>query len=362
MAVVRDGDRQQFGHSESDRLCNSTQNGNASNLRQWIKANEDQMTTDCLKSLVGAVLATLSGVFMGVCNIFILLGFHGGLSPSQQVTIRSVVLALVTSLAIIGHSIDKDTLSRRDIMLNIVKGVISNACDIAFYYSMNLIGMGDASALLVSTQPIFATLIACIYLRERCNRTDVMTVIINTVGTLLITRPNFIFGSASWKQTDHQSLGYILAIGVGAAFAWGTILVKLMSERFPVSVITWFDGVMGLIMGIPASYFTSKGTLYEALKQNHENIGYVAGMATLYTLYFWAYNRATQLEDVAKVVLLFNVTIIVGYLGDFLLFDKAIGWTSIVGTILIILNSLFVYINVCYRQTDHKEVQSETYE
>lgn len=86
------------------------------------------------------------------------------------------------------------------------------------------------AVILSFTTPIWTTLIATLWLKEKWSWVDIAGMLVNLLGVLFVARPAFLFGSQSSDQEkDVSELRRLFAIGIGllgavfASFAYVTV-------------------------------------------------------------------------------------------------------------------------------------------
>lgn len=128
------------------------------------------------------------------------------------------------------------------------------ALDMAFWHwSLHLTTVAN-STLLANAAPIFVTLGAWIWLRERISRTFLIGLIVAIVGAIILS-------GASWSHSTTQLRGDLVAL-LAAVFYGGYMLyVKRLRRRFsPVEIMAW-SGIastvsLGLIAWVTGEAFS----------------------------------------------------------------------------------------------------------
>ena len=124
-----------------------------------------------------------------------------------------------------------------------------------FYVGLSLTPLAEATALAF-TAPLFAVLLAILFLKERVKTTKLLAMCTGFVGALIILRPGFGF-------TDVGSLWIIIS-----AFIWsGTLIViKLLARTESSMTITAYMALLLAIMSLPtALIFWQTPTIYQCI-------------------------------------------------------------------------------------------------
>ncbi|XP_077982415.1 solute carrier family 35 member G1-like [Glandiceps talaboti] len=318
----------------------STNNGSESNDR----------ISSCWNAIAGAFAALCGGICLSVSDAFLMFGVQNGISPSQQLMVKSIITIMVMIPLLAYRKVNVLKIGRNNLILNIIKSSLENGCDILFYYALVWVGLGNATAIDLGGLPVFTPIIAFFVIGERIACIDIIVIFMNVVGIILISRPEFLFGSVG----DGSGLGYIFAVLTSLAFSIGAVCSRGMSKDLSVLVVLLFNGICGLIISQPIAYITSKDYIYTATVNHPANIGYMVGMVGFYMIYCWSFNKALQLEAAGRVIILFNIGVVVSFLLDVFVFHRVIHLLSIVGTCLILLTSLVTSL-LAWKENDKKD-------
>ncbi len=135
----------------------------------------------------------------------------------------------------------------------IVRGVL-NICAISmFFNALSLSPLADITALSF-TAPLFATVLAALFLRERLGWRRVLAIATGFFGALIVLRPGFA----------EISLGYALVLM--SSMIWGgcVVIIKNLSRtESSVTITTYMSLVMTPLALIPALYVWETPTLFE---------------------------------------------------------------------------------------------------
>ncbi|XP_070566150.1 solute carrier family 35 member G1-like [Ptychodera flava] len=343
--------------TESDSILNNGNENSRPSNHQESGNVEDERPRGCWGAIAGAFYALLGGLSLGAADIFVVIGVEGGMSPFQQLLVKSIVTVIFVVPLMMYHSVNILKVKRKDIILNILKGTFEAGNTLCFNYSLVLIGVGDATAIAVGSIPIMTSLLACLFLSEKCKAIDVIITIINVTGILLVCRPEFIFGTTA-KHEEYDSLGYALALAAAVLLSLGALFTKMMSDGTSLLLILLFNGICGIVVTAPTVYFFRTMSLLAAFQSNPKNIGFLTGMVACFLLYVYAFNRALQLETAAKVTLLFNMQVVTGFIADTFLFGKTPTYLELLGAALILFSSLLAFL-AAYRANRHKSKDVE---
>ncbi|XP_006818623.1 solute carrier family 35 member G1-like [Saccoglossus kowalevskii] len=347
---------QEIELSESDWLFSS---------RQTQKSDGDSLDekSDKYKACMGTTMGLLAGVGLGISDTFCVVCLYYGLSPAQVLLVKSLIMLIVVIPLLFVHKVNILKVSRRDVTLNVMKGLFENGGDIFFYYALAWAGLGDGTAIAAGAFPIFTPLIACVCVRERCKLTDCITIVINVIGIILISRPEFIFGSdpdTVGERSDKAALGYVMAICASFCLASGAVCVRGMSKGLELVVVMFFNGVCGLVITIPLIYFTSDAPIFKFISIYTVLLALLAGMVVFYFVYVYSFNKALKLQKAGRVALLCNIQVVVGFAGELLIFNNPPTTLELVGAGLVLLSSFIVTV-ISWCDSDSGKVEPEPF-
>lgn len=165
----------------------------------------------------------------------LLVKLAGRRLPSSQIVL--VRAAITLSLSYWGvRQAQLPSILGRNRRLLLARGVLGAIGINCFYYSLVHLPLGEAT-LIQYTNPIFATLLAALWVGERVRTGEVLCLMTAMAGVVLITRPAAIFGAAAATYAHRDVLIALFgAICSGAAYA---AVRKMGSSEHP-SVIVFY--------------------------------------------------------------------------------------------------------------------------
>jgi drug/metabolite transporter (DMT)-like permease len=158
----------------------------------------------------------ISAFWFSVMGLLVKLA--GRRIPSMQIVVFRVLITLGLSL-FAAHRAGVPSVFGVQRRLLIFRGLMGATGLMCFYYSLVHLPLGEAT-LIQYTNPIFATLLAAIWIGERVGSIERWCVAAAIVGVALVTRPAALFGGSA-PSIDPFNVGIALlgAIGSGAAYA-----------------------------------------------------------------------------------------------------------------------------------------------
>jgi len=184
-----------------------------------------------------------------------------------------------------------------------------------------------ASAILISTHPIFSVLFGWIIRRERPTRMEIAGVVVAFTGVAVFLHV--------WDALAQATAGDLLSLGAAAAFGAYSVINQRLSPRYPPRALMAYTlaigGLLTTLVGVPAIV--------------RQDWGHVGGWAWLILVYavvgpvYLAYslwNWAIRRRGIPRTVVFgFLVPVVAGALAVAGLGEHA-GAPEIVGTILVV--------------------------
>ncbi len=178
----------------------------------------------------GNTLGMLLMVFSTVCLTLMHVSLRlvpGDLHPFELAFIRNLIglLLLVALFAPRGTAV----LRTRRLKLHSLRGVLNVCAMFAFFYGLPITPLAEVSALTF-TAPLFASLLAIPFLRERLRPHRLGAIALGVAGMVLILRP----GAAP------LTLGPLLIVGSSLFWAVALIVIKLLTRTESSGTITLY--------------------------------------------------------------------------------------------------------------------------
>jgi drug/metabolite transporter (DMT)-like permease len=127
--------------------------------------------------------------------------------------------------------------------LHLLRGTFNGTGMILWFWGLGLIPIADAVALQY-TLPLFALLLAVMFLGERVGPRRVGAMVVGFMGALIVIRPGFA----------EVSLATVAVLGSAALYAATLVVMRCQSQNdTPMTIMFWSNLFMGLIAVIPAA-------------------------------------------------------------------------------------------------------------
>ncbi|MGQ0649946.1 MAG: DMT family transporter [Gemmatimonadaceae bacterium] len=250
--------------------------------------------------------------------------------PSMQIVVIRSVITLILSYAAVRGAGVRPVLGTQPGLL-FLRGLCGSLGLLGFFYSLVHNPLGVAN-LLQYMNPVFAILLAGLWLGERVGRAEVTSLAVSLLGVLFVTRPAVLFGeSAAALAPLHVLIGLSGALCSGAAYA---VVRRIGQSEHPAVVVMYLP-----LVAVPLSLPLATGqwlapTSWEWVLL----IG--TGIATQIAQTYMT--RGLRLETAARATTTGYLQIVfAGIWGALVLGERPAGWT-LLGASLIVGSALWL--------------------
>lgn len=180
---------------------------------------------------------------------FSIMGLLVKIAGRRMASMEIVVFRGVLTLALSWWSLRRAGIApwgthRRLLLLRGILGSIGLMC---FFYSIVHLPLGEAT-LIQYMNPVFATLLAAIFLKEHLRVAEIACLALSLTGVLFIARPAALFGAAAAPTNPlHIAIAVTGAFCSGAAYA----VVRKMRTSEHSMVIVFYLPLLTLPLALP---------------------------------------------------------------------------------------------------------------
>ena len=245
-------------------------------------------------------------------------------STFQKLFFRNIVTAAIILFNVrkIGVSVvPKSKKSFKFIMYRSLVGLTGAVC---FFYAISNLPLAD-STMLNKLSPFFVMVFACVFLKEKFYKAQLLPLILVVVGALLVIKPTFNVGI------------YPALIGFSSAiFAVGayTLIRYLRTMEEPNTIVFWFAVVSFVLMFPPMmiSGFVTPNTRQLVFLIGS---GVFASMGQVAISYAYRYAPASEISIYQYLTIIFSALIGLVVLGEVPDAASLLGGAFIIGAALI---------------------------
>lgn len=276
----------------------------------------------------GILYILMAAFFFAAMSMFVKLA---GEIPTMQKCFFRNLIALVFAFAILKRQKLGFTFDKAGLKLLLLRSACGTIGMIGYFYAIDHLLLADASMLHKLT-PFFAIIFSSLFLKERTNPLQWVSVIIAFSGSLLIVKPTFELSHVTAALS-----GLVGAIGAGAAY---TCVRRLGSHGVKSPVIVLFFSAFSCAVTLPyvlVNYTPmSPSQLIFLLLAGAAAAG---GQFSVTAAYFTSPAKEISVFDYSQVIF----TAIFGFLA----FEQLPDAYSIAGYVIIISSAaaMFIYNN-----------------
>lgn len=139
--------------------------------------------------------------------------------------------------------------------LHVFRGCINVVAMLAGFYALSITPLADVAALSF-TAPIFATLLAIVFLREVVGIRRWCAILFGFFGTLVVLKPGF----------EMMSDGQLLVVLSALLWACALIIIKILARtESSITIITYYVLLMAPLSAIPAALVWIAPTIQQVI-------------------------------------------------------------------------------------------------
>lgn len=197
-----------------------------------------------------------SAFFFGLAAILVRVATRAGLAAGQ-VTLVRFVIGLAAVLVLFRVRPGTFRVARPDLL--VARGALGAAAALLYFMSIQRISAGEAT-LLNNTFPIWAVLIAIVFLRERPTVHLAVALAVASAGVFLVLGG----GRATFRLGTGEVIG--IASGVFGGAAVTAIRALRATANVPAPTVFFAFSIAGIVAGLPslAGPWTSSGVAWAA--------------------------------------------------------------------------------------------------
>jgi drug/metabolite transporter (DMT)-like permease len=273
--------------------------------------------------------ATLFG-FLGVPIRFFYNEYGLGSIDSVMVRLTFASIFLLVIIGVLAH--DKLKIHKQDIPVLLLFGVFKLMSDLTFFYAQNTIQISMAT-LLQMTAPYFVMLISLILFREKLTAKKVISMVIASIGAILIT--GVLFGSIKIEYA-----GAISALMSGLFFGLFMVGSKVFNDKgiHPAASL-FYTMLFADLMILP---FVNYSGLAEAMT-DFEGLVMCICLGVMMTLVpYYLYSWSTQFIEPTLTSMISVLELVAATMVGLIFFSEGVSIPNLIGIILVIGAVIFM--------------------
>lgn len=193
------------------------------------------------------------------------------------------------------------------------------------FYTIANLTLADSS-MLGKLSPIFVTIMACIFLKEKIDNKQILSIIITFLGALLVIKPEF-----SLEMLPSLS-GIMSAASAGVAY---TLLRYLKDKESPDTIIFYFSLI--------SVVFTAPFALAEYVQPTFTQLGLLLATGVFASVGQFGITYAYKFAKATEVSIYNYSAIVFGIILGFIFFGEIPDTLSLLGGAIIIAVAFYIF-------------------
>tara|TARA_E500000178_G_scaffold322537_1_gene347385 strand:- start:102 stop:1064 length:963 start_codon:yes stop_codon:yes gene_type:complete len=288
-----------------------------------------------IQSVLSRISDTWKGIWFMAISGMAFVGMHAAvksvsdsLPPFEVAFFRALIGFLVLSPLLLTTGLR--LLATKRPKLHAIRGVINGLSMLCFFTGVTMTPLAELTALSF-TAPIFATVLAMLFLGEKVGPRRWLAIMIGFFGTLVILRPGLI----------DISLGPILILSAAMVWAIALMLIKMLTRTESSVTITMYASLwLTAICALPAFYVWVWPTPIDYL--------WLLLIGCLGTIGQTTMNQSLKLANASAVLPVEFTKLIWAALLGFMLFAEIPDIFTWIGAILIFTSTTYIGIREAY--------------
>jgi drug/metabolite transporter (DMT)-like permease len=198
-----------------------------------------------MKEAYGYLLIAVASIIWGTMGIFGELAFAYGINPATLIALRLLVSSLTVLIPITLFRKELFRIQKRDLSKFLIFGIVATALQrVTYFYAVNLTTVTMA-AVLFYTYPLFVTVVASIFFKEKITPTTIFAIILTFSGTALVVKAY----ETSWL--DANLSGIFFGILSSIFFVFYFLITKELRNRYTNWTLILYGETIGAVALIP---------------------------------------------------------------------------------------------------------------
>ncbi|XP_059804034.1 solute carrier family 35 member G1 [Hypanus sabinus] len=242
-------------------------------------------------------------------------------------------------------------------LLLFLRGLLGATAMMLLFYAIQQMHLADATVIMLSN-PIFVSIFAWIFLKEKCTLLDPIFIVFTLVGVVLIARPQFLFGTQNGgleSEYKNHIKGTVAAFGSALCAAMTLIVIRKMGKSVNYFLSIWYYSAVGSILSMSAVSITREWSLpFCGMDRAFLILIGLLGIGGQVFL-----TKALQIERAAPVALIKTTEVVLAFILQYLFLNHSPTWWSLGGAICVTSGTSGVAFQKWYTSTKKaKKIQN----
>ncbi|KAG8180186.1 hypothetical protein JTE90_017702 [Oedothorax gibbosus] len=303
------------------------------------KPTKDQDKSKVIKTrtiVIGLFYGLVSGLFFAACAASV--KYLDDLDPGQIAFYQYIAITVVALPMVVKGGLNVLGPHKETKYWFLLCGIFDAVTVYLSFISFRRLPLSDAT-VITSSVPVFVTVSARIFLKEKCGTCQVVAIAISVAGVAMVSKVPLLMAERTEDIYTRDTLvGLLAALGSMATESGVYIVLRRLHDVDPYVILFNFGVVATLVNALLTCAFGSFSWTLCGLEQ-----WLVLAVGAFSFLSQLALTKALEIEDAGPVsVLMAAGDIILAFILDMTLFqDKPDGYT-ISGTVLVVTSVMLV--------------------
>lgn len=248
----------------------------------------------------------------------------GEISTFQKLFFRNVVTAIIVLVSVSRARVSVKPKSFRSFKYTVLRSLVGLSGAVCYFYAISNLPLAD-STMLNKLSPFFVMVFACMFLKEKFQKAQIIPIALVFLGAVLVIKPTFNMGVVP------ALIGFTSAVFAGGAY---TLVRYLRTMEEPNTIVFWF-AVISFVFMFPPMMAT--GFVVPDMKQFIFLLGggVFASVGQVALSYAYKYAPANEISIYQYLSILFSALIGLVVLGEIPDTYSILGGVFIMGAALI---------------------------
>jgi len=202
------------------------------------------------RKLQGYISIIIASTLWGTMGILAKLAFGHGITPETLIALRLAVSFATLAMGLGLFRREAFKIQKGDALMFLVLGVFAIAFQrISYFYAVSLT-TATVAAILFYTYPVFVTLFAVLFLKEKLDHAMLLAIVMAFAGVALVVR---IYDVAS---LNIDSAGMLFGLLSSLLFVLYFVMIKRLRDRYSNWTLSVYGDGIGVLMLLPIIYFS----------------------------------------------------------------------------------------------------------
>ncbi|QDP39391.1 DMT family transporter [Radiobacillus deserti] len=282
-------------------------------------------------NIIGAICLSVAASLWG--GMYVVSKYVLDFIPPLTLVWVRYIIAFVVLFAILKTRKTNPVKTKKDWLLLAWIGFIGYFISISFQFIGTKLSDAHTGALITSATPAFIVIFARFILKEKLTIRKVVSVILATIGVIIVIGWDTRLGSYFW--------GTIILVGAAITWALLSVYVKVASKRFSSLTITTYAVLFAIVFTTPTMVWeVQTNPIYYQDTWVVLGVLYLGIVSTAGAFFLW--NKGLELMDAGIGSLFFFFQPVVGALLGWLLLHEQLDSNFFTGGLLILIGVVLV--------------------